>query len=267
MIIGKATPSRGTAASTQPSARQPVTPTPAANGGPSSPSTPSRAARKKHAAASSNSNAPASSGPSTRPAWPLAGHIAGTVESSTRVERGGPLSAFGLLALGAVGFIVYRFVMNPSNYIGPLSIAVIVIVIVVWAFPSTREPFMKLGSAMIDGLFGAATGAASMASGMDHDDIEERRFRVTDQHGKSHDCLLVGELVGGAIKRGDDVLIWGRRDRRKIVRVKRLEIIASGASLGGRTPTSVWMRRVNRYLLVLIILAAVLFLVLLLVSR
>ena len=63
---------------------------------------------------------------------------------------------------------------------------------------------------------------------------EVRRFRLTGPTGTTTDCVLTGELVGGAVHRGDVVDVFGRRDRSGHVHVADVHVPASGHRVRGR---------------------------------
>jgi hypothetical protein len=65
---------------------------------------------------------------------------------------------------------------------------------------------------------------------------EVRRFRLTGPTGTTTDCVLTGELVGGAVHRGDVVDVFGRRDRSGHVHVADVHVPASGHRVRGRRP-------------------------------
>lgn len=72
---------------------------------------------------------------------------------------------------------------------------------------------------------------------------EARRFRLTAPSGATTDCVLTGELVGGAVHRGDVVDVFGRRTRSGQVRVADVYVPASGHRVRGRLSAAFLLAR------------------------
>ena len=59
-------------------------------------------------------------------------------------------------------------------------------------------------------------------------------FRVVEPSGRATDCVLTGGLVGGPLKRGDVVEVYGRAGRTDEIRVREVVVVADQRSVRGR---------------------------------
>ncbi|WP_129590443.1 hypothetical protein [Cryobacterium aureum] len=64
-------------------------------------------------------------------------------------------------------------------------------------------------------------------------EIPATPFVLTEVGGVHHDCILRGELRGGFLKLGEDVIVTGRIDRARVLRVDRVESQITGAVTTG----------------------------------
>ncbi len=189
----------------------------------------------------------------------LIGTISGSVEVDTKNVPGGLVSLTGLVTVLILLFMVVAVATNPA-LIARLELPAFILLAVMLIVPDFRRQIPSMIGSVLGMATRAAAGATTSATRQlkapSSQTVEVRRFRVLDSNRQLVECHLSGALVGGSLRQGDQVQVFGRRFR-GVVNVRSVRVVNSNATVRGRVPVSVRLTALNAWLSRLLLLGIV----------
>jgi hypothetical protein len=179
---------------------------------------------------------PPPAGPSPPPAPPVRRTAAAAGARAARRPRPGRGPVVVGTVTGAIG-CDRRSAGGPGRRAAEAGAAVLAVValLVLVILGGTRSAGAALVLLLVGGssvlLCALSAGARRRRTGSRHPApeplTEERRFRVTETSGREVRCVLLGELHGAPLRRGDVVEVYGRTTRTGEVRVHEAVVVAN----------------------------------------